>query len=495
MKYIVCFLLGGLYTLSFSPYNIGILSFLSVTIFLFFIDFDDIKSSIFKSFSYSLGYFFIGTYWLHNVITNYADVNNILAIILVILFTIYLSLFFVIPMIITTFAYHKISINKTYALILLSIMIAMFEIARAHLFTGYSWLNFGQAALYTPLDYYFPVFGVHGLTFIIFLISVIVINIFKNKDRTFFFVLGTFFIISYASVYKKNWTYETGDFINISVIQPNIKNKNSFVQKDLDSRMRTLKSMSILAVKNLPDIILWPEAPLPIFYNDLEKNYYQDILKTIPESTILLTGTFYKNNSNNNIYNSIINISEKSDNIYNKSHLVPFGEFLPFRKKFHEVYKSLGINIHDITPGDFSKILNIKSFIAHPLICYESIFSNESLVLNEKADFILNVSNDGWFGDTLAPYQHLDALAMRSLENQRYSVRSTNTGISAIISHKGIIEDYVKFSKTGIINRKIISRNGNTPLSKYGYKIIYFLFFIVFLYSTIYFNIKIFKRL
>ena len=140
-------------------------------------------------------------------------------------------------------------------------------------------------------------------------------------------------------------------------------------------------------------------------------------------------------------------------------------------------------------------MLSIDSFIAKPLICYESIFSAESLVLEENVDFILNVSNDGWFGETLAPYQHLDALVMRSLENQRYSVRSTNTGISAIISSKGVIEDYVKFNKTGIINRKIISRNGNTPLSKYGYEILYFLFFIVFLYSAIYFNIKLFRRL
>ena len=110
-------------------------------------------------------------------------------------------------------------------------------------------------------------------------------------------------------------------------------------------------------------------------------------------------------------------------------------------------------------------------------------------------DFILNVSNDGWFGDTLAPYQHLDALVMRSLENQRYSIRSTNTGISAIINHKGVIEDYIQFNKTGIINKKIISRNGNTPLSNHGYDILYSLFFIVFLYSTVYFNIKLFRRL
>ena len=493
MKYIICFLLGGLYTLSFSPYNISILSFLSVVSFLFFIDFDDIKSSILKALFYSLGYFSIGTYWLHHVIINYAEVNNILAIILVVLFTIYLALFFVMPMVSTLFIHHKISINKNYSLILLSILISVFEIIRAYLFTGYSWLNFGQAALYTPLDYYFPVVGVHGLTFIIFLISIIIINIFKNEDRLFFAMLGIFLAISYLTIYKKNWTYETDDIVSISVLQPNIENKKLFVKKDIENRMNILKNMTLLSIKNKPDIILWPEAPLPIFYSDLEQNYYKDIIEVIPKSTTLLTGSFYK--KNNNIFNSIINISDKSSSAYSKSHLVPFGEFLPFRNILSNVYKSLGLNTYDITPGDLNNLLSINSFIAKPLICYESIFSAESLVLEENVDFILNVSNDGWFGETLAPYQHLDALVMRSLENQRYSVRSTNTGISAIISPEGIIEDYVQFNNSGIINRKIVSRNGNTPLSKYGYEILYFLFFIVFLYSAIYFNIKLFRRL
>ena len=493
MKYIVFFLLGGLYTLSFSPYNIGIFSIISVILFLFFINLDDVKSSIYKSLSYSLGYFSIGTYWLYNVIINYAEINNFLAIFLVILFTIYLSIFFIIPMGLTLFVHHKINVNENYSFIILSILIAIFEIIRAHIFTGYSWFNFGQAALNTPLDYYFPVLGVHGLSFIIFLISLISINIFKNKDRLFFFILAILFVISYLGVYKKNWTYETGNISAITIVQPNIENKKFYGKHDIENRMNILKNITLSSIKNSPDIILWPEAPLPLSYKNLEKNYYENIIKIIPKKTALITGSFY--NNNNNIHNSIINISDKSSNVYSKRHLVPFGEFLPFRDRFSNIYKILGINTYDITPGDSNKRFNINNLIVQPLICYESIFSAESLVLDEDVDFILNVSNDGWFGDTLAPYQHLDALVMRSLENQRYSIRSTNTGISAIINHEGIIEDYVQFNKTGVINKNIISRNGNTPLSNYGYEILYFLFFTVFLYSTVYFNIKLFKRL
>ena len=96
------------------------------------------------------------------------------------------------------------------------------------------------------------------------------------------------------------------------------------------------------------------------------------------------------------------------------------------------------------------------------------VFSQSSLIINADVDFIINVSNDGWFGNSLAPYQHLDALRMRSLENQRYSIRSANNGISAVISPKGDIIKNIEYEKEGILNANIKLRNGHTPLSKYG---------------------------
>ena len=209
-------------------------------------------------------------------------------------------------------------------------------------------------------------------------------------------------------------------------------------------------------------------------YNDLKNNFYKNILLELPSSTSLIAGSFYNNNQS--IYNSIINITDPSNNIYNKKHLVPFGEFLPLRKLLNNFYNYFNLNVYDIERGNNKNSLSINNFVAHSLICYESIFSFESLVRDKNADFIINVSNDGWFGDSLAPYQHLDALIMRSLENQRYSIRSTNTGISAVIKPDGTLVEYINLNKSGIINTKIYSMNGLTPLSIYGHDILYCLF-------------------
>ena len=491
MKFLTFFILGGLYTLSFSPYNISILAFLSILLFMLFINIDSKRLSIIQSLFFSLGYFSVGTYWLQNVINNFADINYFLTIIIIAIFTIYLSMFVVFPVIITTLLNQNLKINKSFLLIILSILITFFEIARGYMFSGFSWLNFGQAAINTPLDYFFPVFGVHGLTFIIFLISIIFINIIKSENRIFFISLSLILVIIYLGIFNKNWTYLTKKDINVFIVQPNIKNKIIYSDNDILNRIKVLSDLTTSINHSETDIVLWPEAPLPITYNKLENTVYKKILNSIPESTHLLIGTFYQDKKF--IYNSIVNASDSS-NQSRKKHLVPFGEYLPFKDNLSFLYKILGMNLYDIKKGVNNNSIQIKNFIAHALICYESIFSKDSLVVNGQSDFIINVSNDGWFGDSLAPFQHLDSLIMRSLENQRYSIRSTNNGISAIINPFGDIEEHINFNKKGVISKKIYARNGHTPISQHGYSILFIFIFSIFLYSALYFNIKTFKR-
>ena len=491
MKYLLCFLIGGLYTLSFSPYNIGVLSIISIVFLFLLLDLDNLKDSIFKTFLFSFSYFSIGTYWLDNVISSYSDINSFLAVLIIIIFISYLSLYIVIPVIICSLLKKKININKNFALIILSILIVLFEILRSFLFTGFSWNNFGQSALDTILDDFFSVIGVHGLSFIIFLISLTIINIFKIKDLKLYIPITIIFIVFYGFIYEKNWTFIKNEKINVSIIQPNTVNKLSYTNEEINLRMRQLYELSLKSVHSQTDIILWPESPIAIPYNDLKKNYYSKILGDLSAETDLVSGTFFK--SGKQIFNSLINISNPIY-IYHKTHLVPFGEYLPFRKYFNNFYNLIGLNVYDLSKGHLSNSININEHIAYPLICYESIFSISSLIKNPNIDFIINVSNDGWFGNSLAPYQHLDALRMRSLENQRYSIRSANNGISAVISSKGVIVKKIDYEQEGIINSNIIPRNGYTPLSKYGYDILYIFMFVIFIISAIYYNFRVFKR-
>jgi len=491
MNYIISFFIGGLFTLSYSPYNLKILAIISLVSFFAILNIDNIKDSILKALLFSIGYFSVGTYWLENVINYYTNINYVLSLFLVFIFILYLSIYIVIPVYISSYLKKNLKLQTNFSFIILIILITVFEIFRSKVFTGFSWFNFGQFALDSPFKNFFPVIGVHGLTFFVLILSLIIFNILKLKDLKFFIPVLISFLIFFVNIYSVNWTTHSKDQIKVSIIQPNMGNKLSYKKNEIIERMKILETMTYESKEYNPDIILWPEAPLSLSYNLLHNNFYKIILNNIEPDIKLVTGSFY--DLNNDIYNSIINISSP-DNIYHKKHLVPFGEYLPFKKSLFDLYNKFGMNIFDISKGNSSQSIFIKQFIAYPLICYESIFSEESLIKNNQIDFILNVSNDGWFGNSLAPYQHLDALRMRSLENQRYAIRAANTGISSIISPEGDIISLVPYGEKGIINNVIYIKNGITPLAKHGYKILYAILFITFLYSSIFYNIKTFRN-
>lgn len=491
MKYFFNLILGGIYTLSFSPYGFLSAAFLSIIFFILLLDFNKTKESILNCTFFSIGYFSVGSYWLNNVIEFYTDINIVISYLLVLIFILYLSLYIVIPAIIVSLFRNKLNLNRNFAFLIFFFLVVIFEILRSKLFTGYSWFNFGQAALDSPLDYFFPVIGVHGLSLIIFIIPLVFINLIKFENVKFFISILLFNIISYYYVFEKEWTFDSHENISISIIQSDHNNKLSYSKNESISRMNFYFENTINLSMNNPDLIIWPESPIPYTYNSLEEDFYKKLVGRIPENQIIVAGTFFEENGS--IFNSIINLSETS-NIYHKKHLVPFGEYLPFRNSMINLYKFLGINIYDIQAGYKPNKLIIGNYSAFGSICYESIFSEESLISDKNIDFIINVSNDGWFGNSLAPFQHLDALRMRSLENQRYSIRAANTGISALISDKGEIIKFIPFNQSKNMTSAIKGKNGLTPIAEHGYNILYLVIFLLFIYSSIYFNFKTFKR-
>ena len=144
------------------------------------------------------------------------------------------------------------------------------------------------------------------------------------------------------------------------------------------------------------------------------------------------------------------------------------------------LYKFLSLNTYDLSVGSSNNSIIVNKFVAHALICYESIFSHDALVRNPNVNFIVNVSNDGWFGNSLAPYQHLDSLVMRSLENQRFSIRSANTGISMVIDQFGNIQESLELNQRGVIEDIVIFPSEKiTFYVRYGDYLIYIMMIIL----------------
>ena len=173
---------------------------------------------------------------------------------------------------------------------------------------------------------------------------------------------------------------------------------------------------------------------------------------------------------------------------YNKNKLVPFGEFLPLEKFFGKLgLKKITQGYRSFSHDNKRKIININNLNFIPLICYEIIYSGKINKSDENYDLILNISEDGWFGNSIGPYQHFSHSIFRSIEEGRYLIRSANNGISAFINPKGQIINQIKSTERGVIEIKSFEKTKKTLFSSFGNKI--FFYFLLF-YISLFFFLK-----
>ena len=244
--------------------------------------------------------------------------------------------------------------------------------------------------------------------------------------------------------------------LKVRIVQPSIPqnakwNPQTFWQ-NLD------KQVEMSNKEGYPDIIVWSEAALTVPY------YYKPVYNTLKsvftkENQILLSGGVNDNNmqgENYEIYSSLIALDDngKLRFDYHKSHLVPFGEYIPLSK--YLPLQKITYGTVDYTPGK-REILYLDSLNLYiqPLVCYESIFSEEVRVINSEADLIVNITNDAWYGNSSGPYQHFEISKMRAVENGLPMIRAGNNGISAVIDPVGRVLKKLDLNQIDIIDNLI----------------------------------------
>jgi apolipoprotein N-acyltransferase len=219
-------------------------------------------------------------------------------------------------------------------------------------------------------------------------------------------------------------------------------------------------------------MIVWPESATPFFY-EAEDNYKKivgDIVKKTDSYLLLGSPSWEVNLSSRIFFNSSYLISPENmiAGKYDKVHLVPYGEYVPLNELFPFIQKMVE-GIGDFSPGREIKNLNLPSCSFATLICYEIIFPDLTRRFVKKgANFIVNITNDAWFGETSAPYQHLSMAVLRAVENKRYLVRAANTGISAYIDPVGSIYKQTKLFTQSVLSGIIVCRENQTFYTLYG---------------------------
>ena len=415
----------------------------------------------FKAFliSYSVGIlFFLGTvYWLIHV--------TLPGMIIVVL---YLALYFgFFGLICSYYLKDRGTDNnaKTYHLLLIvpALWVAL-ELVRSHFLTGFGWNLLGYSQAYTlPVIQIADIFGVYGVSFLVMLVNAAVFLVLKNignRERSLICVSIAGFLVYLSVTYGvfrlKN--IFTGRSIKIAVIQGNIPQERKWDASFRESISNKYDELTRQAAKEKPDIIVWPETSVPGFLETEEDLFKRIQALVVSVNTPLLVGTVREEpaGSGTNYYNSAVLFSRDGRVLgrYDKVHLVPFGEYIPFRGLLSFVEKFAPVPIGDCAAGKEYSIFNffvernnidgnsrwkfIKNVRFSTLICFEDIFPGISrkFVLN-GADFLVNITNDAWYKKTSAAGQHAQASIFRAVENRINVVRAANTGVSCLINQKG----------------------------------------------------------
>jgi len=216
------------------------------------------------------------------------------------------------------------------------------------------------------------------------------------------------------------------------------------------------------------DLIIWPESALPRLYQHARGFLDPIAAKLERDNRALITGIPWKNQADNKYHNSIIALGQGSG-VYHKQRLVPFGEYVPLESQLRGLIEFFDLPMSNFSRGPANQnTLSALSFQIGPYICYEIVYPDLVAKSAAKSDLLVTISNDSWFGSSIGPLQHLQMAQMRALENGRYLIRGTNTGVTAIINPKGKITVRApQFSNT-ILLGQVTPMRGNTPFSAFG---------------------------
>lgn len=464
---VLCLIIGALMPLAYAPFNISFIAVLCPALLvLSWID-SSPRHAFRYGYLFGLGMFGAGVYWLHISINMFGGVTFIGSILITTSLVAFLSLY---PALVGYIGRRWFARNDgIFLLLAIPALWVLSEWIRAWFLTGFPWLNIGYSQTDSFLSGLAPLFGVYGVSwFTIFIASLLVaLHRFKRHQALAILAAITLLSISNWTLTKINWTSAIERDVSVALIQAAIPQKLKWRP---DMREQSLELYMALSAPHWgDDLIIWPETAIPAFSHSVA-DFIDKLQQLIDKNhTTLLSGIPSKEPGAREYFNSVMMLSNKEVDWYHKRHLVPFGEYLPLKSFLGVILKFLQIPMSDFSPGQQeTPVLAAKGISMGISICYEDTFGEEVIMALPEATVLVNVSNDAWFGDSLAPHQHLQMARMRALESGRYMLRATNTGISAIINEKGeIVLQSPQFKPTALA-AQIRLFEGSTPYTMWG---------------------------
>jgi apolipoprotein N-acyltransferase len=470
---------GMLLPIAFSPFDLFPLAVLSPA--LLFVLWADVSPgrAAFRGFLYGTGMFGLGVSWIYLSLHHYGNMPAPLAGLAVLLLVAGLALY---PALIGWMQARLISARgKWHALILLPSLWVLFEWIRGWFLTGFPWLNLGYSQVSSPLAGYAPWLGVYGVSFFSALSAGLLAWGVRSPERFLKLGLPLFALIWIGGwlVGKVEWTRPAGNPLQVSLIQGNVSLDSKWRPENRAAIMSRYTSLSAGAPKS--DLIIWPESAVPAYLDEIDTGYLEGLRRVSQTARVdFLLGVVERDKDRRHYYNSVVSISPQPG-IYRKRHLVPFGEYPPLEPVFSWLMRNFQIPMSDFSAGAPNQApLFAAGQKIGVSVCYEDAFGEEVIRALPSATLLVNVSEDAWFGDSLAPHQRIQMARMRAIETGRPLLRAANTGPSVVIDHHGRVTARAPQFQTHVLAASVQPMQGETPYVRFGnWPIVLWVFFMV----------------
>ena len=521
VRLVIAALTGAATTLAFAPYHMAAIAPLSITLLFLLLHKLKVKQSAWVGFAWGFGQFATGISWVHVSIDNFGGLPKFASVLMMFLLVSYLAIY---PALFAA-SWAKLTpkFGRTRFFIAAPALWLISDWLRGWVMTGFPWLWLGYSQTDTPLRGYGPLLGVEGITLSLLFIALAAAYFILLLSRAFTEYRGeklksggqeAFSVAGFITDSVTNPKLQQGLTLSVTIILtviftasglnrtqwvtqvPEKKTSFALIQGDIDQakkwlpeqRWPTLIKYNDLTRENWDaDIIIWPEAAIPATEQELPAFLSQLDNAATNNHSALITGVLdqkpYTRDQNNqlqpgNIYNSILTLGDNgagdyhyaTAHRYNKHHLLPFGEFVPFEEFLRPIAPLFNLPMSSFSRGALIQ----KNITAHglhlaPALCYEIAFSDQvRRNVNNDTDLILTLSNDSWFGHSIGPLQHMQMARMRSIELGRPLIRATNNGVTAIVNEKGDITASLPQFETGVLRADVIPTTGLTPYNRWG---------------------------
>ncbi len=479
-----CLIAGASSALAFAPYNLPLLPLLGVG--LLFFCFSRAQSpwqGLGYGLAFGLGLFGVGASWIFYSIQQFGESTAAFAGLLTGLFVLifattsglagFLATFWRLP----TSGAAAMPWRGFQLLLLFPAAWVLGEYSRHWLF--FPWLHLGDSQLDTLLQGYAPIFGSYGISFLLAQAAGALVFFFlcRRLFSRFLIILSLILLWSLGGFLSQvEWSRPTGQKLAVSLLQGNIEQWRQGEPGHLDAALARYLRLSERQWGRA--LIVWPETAIPAFVSDMGEELLRLQQAALANGSSMVLGIFADDDAGR-FYNSALLLGAEPA-LYHKQRLVPFGEYIPWRPLLAPLARWVSIPEGDLAPAPRqNSVFLIQEQSMSIGICYEVAFADHWRA--PESAFLINISNDGWFGTTAAPEQHLQLARMRALENSRYLLRATNSGITAIIDHKGNIINSLTPFTVGILQGEVIAQRGKTPFNHWGDAPLFGVFLLIFL--------------